>query len=72
MYKIEPETVGVLCIVAAFFLIGLMIKLALFLRWFAQEKRYLDSEIRRADADERPYWLRKRRRLWLSLLPFVK
>lgn len=72
MFKIEQGTIWMLCVVAAFFLIGLLVKLVQFLRWFVQEKRYLDSEIRRADADERPYWLWKRRRLWLSLLPFVK
>lgn len=39
---------------------------------FAQELRYLNTEISRTDGEPRRHWLRRRRRLWLSLIPFVR
>lgn len=39
---------------------------------FADELRYLNMEIRRVGPRERAAWRRRRRRLWLSLLPFFK
>lgn len=39
---------------------------------FSNELRYLNSEIRCTYGAERRHWKRQRRRLWLSLLPFVK
>ncbi len=59
-------------IVAAFFLILLLFGLASFINDFSQELKYINCEIRRTDGSERRYWIRKRRRLWLSLIPFVK
>lgn len=41
-------------------------------RGFYDELRYIKDEIKRAGKDERKYWLRQKRRLWLSLIPFVK
>ena len=38
---------------------------------FVAELQYLNSEIERTDGEERAYWISRRRRLWLSLLPFV-
>ena len=46
--------------------------LAIFLNDFSRELRYLNNEIKRTSGKEREHWLRRRRRLWLSLLPFVK
>ncbi len=59
-------------IVAAFFLFLLLFGLVSFFNGFSHELRYLNSEIRRNNGSERRYWIRKRRRLWLSLIPFVK
>lgn len=39
---------------------------------FLQELRYLNTEIARTDGEQRLYWLRLRRRLWLSLIPFIR
>lgn len=39
---------------------------------FLQELRYLNKEVRSTSGAERKRWIRQRRRLWLSLLPFVK
>ncbi len=46
-----------------------------FARWlldFQTELKYLGCEIQRTEEREKKYWIRKRRKLWLSLLPFVK
>ena len=45
------------------------------IRWylqFSQQLRYLNKEIRRTRGAERKRWKRRRRRLWLSLLPFFR
>ncbi len=39
---------------------------------FSRELRYLNMEIKRTRGDERRYYKWKRKKLWLSLLPFVK
>ena len=39
---------------------------------FTRELRHLNNEVGRTYGLERRYWIRRRRRLWLSLLPFVK
>lgn len=39
---------------------------------FSRELRYLNTEIARTEGAERRFWLHRRRRLWLSLIPFVK
>lgn len=39
---------------------------------FTRELHYLNSEIHRTFGAERIYWIRQRRRLWLSLIPFVR
>ena len=59
-------------IVAAFFLIISLVGLGSFLSNFFRELRYINCEIKRNDGVERRYWMRKRRRLFLSLIPFVK
>ena len=59
-------------IVAIFFLILLMFGLVTFINDFSSELRYLNNEIGRTTGAERRYWIRQRRRLWLSLIPFVK
>mgnify|MGYP006391884069 len=59
-------------IVAVFFLILLLFGLVSFINDFSSELRYLNNEIRRTDGAERRHYIRQRRRLWLSLIPFVK
>lgn len=39
---------------------------------FRRELKYLNDEIGRNSGRERERWIRRRRRLWLSLIPFVK
>ena len=59
-------------IVAVFFLILLLFGFVSFINDFSSELRYLNNEIRRTDGAERRHYIRQRRRLWLSLIPFVK
>lgn len=59
-------------VVAFFVLLGLFVRLCIFITDFSVEMRYLNNEIGRTDGAERRYWLRRKRRLWLSVIPFVK
>ena len=59
-------------IVAVIFLIVLLVGLAQFINDFSHELRCLNNEIMRTTGSERRYYIRQRRRLWLSLIPFVK
>ena len=68
----DTELYLLIGIVAAFFLFLLLFGLVSFFNGFSHELRYLNSEIRRTEGDEQIYWIRQRRRLWLSLIPFVK
>lgn len=43
-----------------------------YLHDFNRELRYIQNEINRNRGAERRYWMRRKRRLWLSLIPFVK
>lgn len=56
------------CAIFAVLIIGVLIS---FLYDFSRELKILNMEIKRTDGKERRYWLRKRRRLLISLIPFV-
>lgn len=65
------ETIGAFLILAIIFLsIAAWIIRRCF--EFSQQLRYLNREIRRSCGAERKFWKRRRRRLWLSLLPFFR
>ncbi len=62
-------------------LVGLLVAamgfgfLAAFVYWlhgFRSELRYLNSEIGRTGGSTQRYWRRRRRRLWLSVIPFIR
>lgn len=59
-------------IIAVPILLGLFIGFCMFINDFSQELKYINFEIQRNTGAERRYWIRQRRRLWLSLIPFVK
>ena len=46
--------------------------LIIFLIDFFRELSYLNKEIKCNHGRERQYWLKQRRKLWLSLIPFYK
>ena len=50
----------------------LIFRLALSLAKLISELKYVNSEIRRTRGSERKAWQKKKRRLWLSLIPFYK
>ena len=39
---------------------------------FSRELHYLNMESDRTEGEEQQYWLEEKRRLWLSLIPFVR
>lgn len=51
---------------------GILFSFVKFITDFSAELQYLNMEIKRTDGKERRYYIRQRRRLWLSLLPFVR
>ena len=59
-------------IIAIFFFIMCLIAVGSFFYDFSQELKRLNCEIRRREEPERSFWIRRRRRLWLSLIPFVR
>lgn len=59
-------------IAAVFFLSLIVFGFTSFLSDFSLELKYLNMEIGRTEGAERKYYIRQRRKLWLSLLPFVK
>ena len=61
-----------IAVTAGFVFILVLYKLCLFFNQFSQRLRYLNNEIGRTYGAERKRWLAKRRKLWLSLIPFVK
>lgn len=50
----------------------LLLLFSRWIMWFFQELKYLNDEIRRNDGREKERWKRRKRRLFLSLIPFVK
>lgn len=59
-------------IFAIIFVLTILGALLLFFVDFSRELRYLNKEIQCTAGEERKHWIRQRRRLWLSLLPFIK
>jgi len=73
MPKINNLEIYLLLGISAFLiLIIVIVGLAIFINDFSAELRYLNNEIARTEGAERSHYIRKRRRLWLSLIPFVK
>lgn len=61
------------CGIIGAFLLGLIIvNLSIYFSNFTRQLRYLNGEIKRTRGSERKHYIRRRRRLWLSLIPFVK
>ncbi len=60
-------------LLAAIFIVLLLVAGSVwYIRGFMKELRYLNSEVKRTHGEERLHWKSQRRRLWLSLFPFVK
>jgi len=52
--------------------IALLVKLLNDIYHFRRKLDYLNCEVGRTAGSERRYWMKKRRELWLSLIPFYK
>lgn len=61
--------IGIIAVPAA---LVLLFFLARFVYCFSMELRYLNVEIERTEGEECRHYMRRRRRLWLSLIPFVR
>jgi len=59
-------------ILGILFLFIIFAVISFHVREFSRELKYLNCEINRTSGRERKYWIRKKRKLWLSLIPFVK
>lgn len=70
--NLDPALCWIVGIVNVIILLGLLVEMCLFVNDFLRELEYLNVEINRTKGDERRHWIRERRRLWLSLIPFVK
>lgn len=72
-----PDTPNVLlyCLVGIVGLLLLIVLLYSFISYindFSNELRYLNNEIGRTSGAEQACWIRRRKKLWLSLIPFVR
>lgn len=72
MNETDTELYWLIGIFIAIISVLLLIGLASFINDFSQELKYLNNEIGRTTGAERRHYIRQRRRLWLSLIPFVK
>ena len=62
-----------LAVFASPFVLALLIMgLVVYFRKFVKELQKLNRRIRDTGGSSRRHWIRRRRRLWLSLIPFVK
>lgn len=69
---IDGVTIAAVAIILGFVAIGAGMA---FLKWwknFREELEDIKYEISISKGREREWWIRRRRRLWLSILPFVK
>lgn len=59
-------------VVVSFVLLLCLIQLIAFIRDFSKELKRINLEIRRTHGREQQRWKSRRRKLWLSLIPFVR
>lgn len=64
--------VSALLLIIGFLAILASLQFVSFLREFGKDLRFVNTEIKRSSPTERPRWIRARRRLFLSLIPFYK
>lgn len=70
--ELEGLTLCFIVIIGMLIAFAVMVNMVLKAIDFKQELRYINMEINRTVGGERKYWRRKRIRLWLSLIPFIK
>lgn len=70
--EIDPVTIALLAVLAIFFGTVLLVKLAEKINDLSRRLDNINMEIARTEGREKKLWKRKKRRLWLSLLPFFR
>lgn len=72
-FKNSETVLGILLIILMLGVIAYVIALP-WLSWFKQELKFLNIEIERHKHNprEQERWKRRKKRLWRSILPFVK
>jgi len=68
----EATSYFFIILILGFFLVTLFVSVAKWSIEFSGELRAINIEIKRSSGREREYYKKKRRRLILSILPFVK
>lgn len=63
----QVVAIGILAMLA----ILLIVRFSFWLQWFLRELRYVKKEIARTTGHEQENWKRRKKRLWLSIIPFV-
>ena len=58
-------------IVGAILLCLAIVRFAMWFQWFQKELRYVNKEIARTLGKEQQHWRKRKKRLLLSLIPFV-
>lgn len=67
----EETAIGIVLIVLLLLFVLLACSMP-WIRWFKQELKYINSEINRNEGREKARWQRRKKRLLMSLIPFVK
>lgn len=70
--NIDTLLLAITAIAAVFLLVALLAWIVRFVRDFKMELHYIEDKIAVTRGEERGYWRFRRKRLWLSLIPFVK
>ena len=70
--ELDSVTASLLAILLAFLGGVLFVRIISRLSDFSRKLETLNMEIARTEGRERQLWKRKKRRLWLSLLPFYR
>ena len=70
--QIDNEVTLLIAVIATIFSVIFLIYFAATYTRYSQEMKYIESEIRRSEGSEKRYWIKKKRKLWLSYLPFSK
>jgi len=72
MNELDSTTSLLLIIIALFLGVLLLFFVMQYVVGFFEELKFINNEISRNRGDERRYWKRRKRKLFLSLIPFVK
>lgn len=68
----DPTVTIMITVIAIFFAIVFLVYFTATYTKYSQEMKYIESEIRRSEGSEKKYWIKKKRQLWKSFLPFHK